>query len=662
MRVRPGTRIVWRDDDYEVIAVGPLAATLRSHDGGELEVSIDELNSSARYSQSELRGWSATAVLDYEEANGELRIWCDALGRLEGVSQRHGALSRAIAAEAERVGDRLGRPVSTRTVWRKLRAFKEEGPAGVMDQRSQSARTSRAVDARVVEVLNTVLASRARASTVSKAVLMNRVADLVQRQFGDSVTMPSRATFYRLFEAEDRGRHSFGSAKTRESLALRPEGAFGGRPILRPGEHVQIDTTKLDVLVRIDESRIERPELTVMIDVATRSILAAVLRPVATKSMDLLVVLARALVPYGRRPEGARETRRLISTAWAEDALIDQDRYEHFRFQQPFIFPETITTDRGRTYLSAHFHAVCEQLGISLNPAAPYTPTDKAHIERTFGSIASLFLQYATGYVGRSTEYRGRDVDRSSDGILTIAQMQELLEDWVAVHWQTRPHDGLRDPLHPTIVLSPNEMCRAYRHVVPELHVALTREDFIALLPVVHRRINRYGVTIDHRVYDSKRLAEYRQRLSPVTNMRGRWPIRVDPYNLHVVWLEVDGEYIPLRWGNEIHDMPMAGEVWRHARHEYRERTSQDSEDSLSLVAAMRRFAEMGNARRAERVAARADASASDPMNLARDIEAGADRDIDDVAQVLSDETWPNTGGFELTSEDVDAVRWRLED
>lgn len=99
------------------------------------------------------------------------------------------------------------------------------------------------------------------------------------------------------------------------------------------------------------------------------------------------------------------------------------------------------------------------------------------------------------GYVGRSVEYPGKDVEAQSATLLTIAQMQELLEDWIAVEWQNRSHDSLRDPLHPTITLSPNEMCRAFRQVAPELHVPLTRDDFIGLLPLMHRRINRYGVT-----------------------------------------------------------------------------------------------------------------------------------------------------------------------
>lgn len=663
MNVKAGGRIVWRGRTYEVVMVNPLAAAIRDEEGVEAEVSLDELSQTAEPADAVLPGRLMDVSALESESSAEYDVWRTAVERLRTVSADGGVTRQMVAEEAERISQELKRPIGVRTVYRRLRAFRELGDAGLLDGRMSGLRARRGnnVDPRVTEAINTVLASRKRSSTISKSVLLEQVTRLVRKEFGEDVAVPSRATFYRILDSEDRGRFSFGSAKTRESLALAPDREFGRRTALRPGEQVQIDTTRLDVMVRVDEVTIGRPELTIMLDVATRSILAAVLRPEGTKSMDLVVVLARALVPYGRRPDGARETRQLVSTAWAEEALIEQEKFERLREAQPFIFPETITTDRGRNYLSRHFCAACETLGISLITSAPHTPTDKPHVERTFESIASLFLQWALGYVGRSVEHRGRDVESQSEQLLTIAQMQELLEDWVAVEWQNRSHDGLRDPLHPKIALSPNEMCRAFRHIVPELHVPLTRDDFIALLPVVQRRINRYGVTIDHRVYDSKRLAEYRRRQSPVKSKQGKWPIRVDPYNLHVVWLEADGEFIPLRWTNDVHEMPMLGDVWRFARDAYR--TGAAREDTRELVEAMRRFAADGNPKAAARKRARSAAVAADPMNLTSATRSFAD-DVEEqqIVDAESIDAWPHNGGFALTNDDIDEVRRRLEE
>ena len=663
MKVAAGEEIRWKGETFRVVVVRPLAVELRDNDGDTIEVDLDEVQRHTEHAQGSVLPAAKLSWLE-DDLHSDLRQWVEAIERIEGAAR--GQRDDVIEQEVASLSRGLGKSVSVRTVERKLSAYRRDGVAGLADGRKGASRPS--VDTRVVEAINVVLARQSRASTRSKSVALDEIAHYVRKEFGDEVELPSRATLYRVLESEEVGRHSFGSAKTRESLSLQPDRAFGFRSALRPGEQVQIDTSPLDVMVRIDEATIGRPELTILLDVATRSILAAVLRPGGTRSMDLVVVLARALVPYSHRPEGIRETRRLISTAWADEALIDQERLERLRDAQPFIFPETITTDRGKNYLSKHFRAVCERLGISMITAAPHTPTDKPHVERTFESITTLFQQYVKGYVGRSAEHRGRDVGAQSEELLSIAQMQELLEDWIAVEWQNRSHDSLRDPLHPTISLSPNEMCRAFRHVAPELHVPLTNDDYIAMLPITYRRVNRYGVTIDHRVYDSARLAHIRRRESPLPSKKGRWPVRVDPYNLHVVWLEADGEFIPLRWANDVHAMPMLGDVWRHARDEYRNKDdAQDQADRRHLVDAMKTFAKQGNPekpkRRAARQRARAKAVAADPMNhtSVRNTVADEPAPAEDAPPEATKESWPHRGGFELIQDPMDEVRWRLE-
>lgn len=663
MNATAGTAISWGGVTYTVVAVMPSEVLLRDPDGADIRVALDELNRAAT-PVGEPKVPVPAALASHAALPRDAALWQEALERII-TGDDDSTIEKLVSREREWVGRELGRVVARSTMYRKLAAYRTNGLAGLVDKRRSRASES-SVDPRVVEILNDVLASRSRSSTVSRSIVIDDIVRRVRARYGDEVSVPSRSTLYRVLDAEDRGRHTFGSAKTRETLSLQPQRDFVGRVALRPGEQVQIDSTPLDVMVRIDEATIGRPDLTIMIDVATRSVLSAVLRPEATKSMDLVVVLARALVPYARRPQGARETRRFISTAWAEEMLIEQDRFERLREAQPFIFPETITTDRGRNYLSAHFRSACQTLGISLITSAPHTPTDKPHVERTFESIASLFLQHVRGYVGRSVEYRGKDVEAQSSTLLTIAQMQELLEDWIAVEWQNRSHDSLRDPLHPTIALSPNEMCRAFREVAPELHVPLTRDDFIGLLPVLHRRINRYGVTINHRVYDSNRLAEFRRRQSPSKLQKGRWAIRIDPYNLYTVWLDLDGEYVPLIWTNRSLESPMLGDVWRHARDAYRAGAGRPALDTGDLTTAMRTFAAAGNPATSDRQVARQKAVAADPMNVtsalgdntATPVPAIDPPDVDDLDATdgTDDEPWPNRGGFTLIANEGSSI------
>jgi len=76
-----------------------------------------------------------------------------------------------------------------------------------------------------------------------------------------------------------------------------PAGPFGVTVASRPGELVQIDTTPLDVMAVLDDGVVGRVELTIALDLATRSICAAMLRPHGTKAVDASLLLARTLVP-----------------------------------------------------------------------------------------------------------------------------------------------------------------------------------------------------------------------------------------------------------------------------------------------------------------------------------------------------------------------------
>lgn len=89
------------------------------------------------------------------------------------------------------------------------------------------------------------------------------------------------------------------AATTRLSV---PNGVGGTVLAARPGELVQVDTTPLDVLAVLDDGVVARVELTILVDLATRTICSGLLRPHGTKAVDASLLLARALVPEAMRP------------------------------------------------------------------------------------------------------------------------------------------------------------------------------------------------------------------------------------------------------------------------------------------------------------------------------------------------------------------------
>ena len=228
--------------------------------------------------------------------------------------------------------------------------------------------------------------------------------------------------------------------------------------------------------------------------------------------------------------------------------------------------PETIVCDHGRIFLSRTFEQSCASLGLSLQPAHLRAPTDKAIIEATFGAINTLFCQYVAGYTGRDVTRRGPSA--AAEACWSLAQLQDLLDEWIITGWQERPHDGLIGP-DTSRVLSPNEMYAVLVSAAGYLPIMLTGDDYIELLPSEWRTINEYGVRLDGRTYDSRALNPYRRQHSGVTARKGLWEVHYDPYDLSQIWIRNrrDGGWLRAAWTHlPMVTAPFADFTWRHAR------------------------------------------------------------------------------------------------
>lgn len=161
------------------------------------------------------------------------------------------------------------------------------GLLGLVDRRAMRPSTaSGRVDPRVVDAMREAIGQTKDASTRTAGFVLWRTALIIAETHGiGQVPVPSQRTLYRLFAKLSQGRHTTGTARARRSLAARPPGTFSELAALAPGELVQIDSAPLDVLVLLDDGVVGRVELTGMVDVATRSITAAILRP-STKAAD----------------------------------------------------------------------------------------------------------------------------------------------------------------------------------------------------------------------------------------------------------------------------------------------------------------------------------------------------------------------------------------
>ena len=287
------------------------------------------------------------------------------------LAQRERAKAAELAAQGHR-------DWSERTVRRWRERYEDRGLEGLVDARHDPRKSEAGrADERVVQALCQVIADATDQSTRTATFMMWKTGQLLAAEHGPgAVPLPSRATFFRLFSRLSQGQHTTGSARTRRSMASQPQRPYGTYTVLRPGQLMELDSTPLDIAVRLSRGMTGRVELTGLIDVATRTLSAGVIRP-TTKSVDASLLLARAVTPELMRPGWVEALRMSRSVLPYKNLLSIDERLEHAA-ARPVIVPEVIVFDQGSAFVSANFRAACRQLGIDLQPAHPGSPDREA--------------------------------------------------------------------------------------------------------------------------------------------------------------------------------------------------------------------------------------------------------------------------------------------
>ncbi|MEU3975502.1 Mu transposase C-terminal domain-containing protein [Streptomyces bacillaris] len=578
--LRPGDWITYDGGDHQVVALAGTSVRLRSEDGAESVVLASFLMAAPDFSVTgtePLPGLEPSGLLAAlpEPVRDAARDWERHVvevvtglppGAEPGTSPRpeYAPASRSLVERAQAKADELG--VSLRTVQGRRARYAQQGLWGLVDQRAvrMSEATGRA-DARLVAAIREALDAETSTSTGTRSRLILRVVKMVEATHGEGVVpLPSKNTFYKLIDALSTGRHTFGSAVTRRQTANRPQGPFTPTFADRPGEQVQIDSTPLDVMVVLDSGLTVRADLTIAVDVATRTIYAAVLRPVGTKAVDASLLLARMLVPEPMRP-GWSASLRMAASRMPHRRLLNVDARMEQAAARPVIVPDTVVIDGGKVFISDTFIRACDRLGISVQRARPRTPTDKAIVEATFSAINSLFVQHLAGYTGANVSRRGDRVEERA--VWTIPDLQELLDEWILAGWQARPHDSLRDPFRPKKSVSPNDKYTSLVAACGYLPLVLRGEDYLELMPVAWRAVNDYGIRISYRTYDCAELGPYRRQHSGITAKRGLWEVHYDPYDLSQVFVRTQQGWITVPWVHlPLVNGPFADFTWQHAR------------------------------------------------------------------------------------------------
>jgi len=415
--------------------------------------------------------------------------------------------------------------VSERTIERWISGYRSAGVAGIADSRLLRKRQS-GVDPRWDAMCVRVLDELVNASTPTRNVVIDRVNRNVESEYGPGeVRIPSPSTAHRRLAVLSNGRHAFGSAKNRRSIANRPSGVYGRLRATRPGEFVVLDTTPLDVFAMEPVTLRWLPvELTVAMDVFTRCVVGAQLTPLSTKARDVANVLYQAVTPGIPNADG---TAQWPFHGIPRSLMIESSSPSDNTSLLSGCAPETIVVDHGKQYLSEHVIGACARLGISIQPAIARKPTDKPMVERFFRTLRQSLLQHLPAYKGPDVYSRGENVER--DAFYYMTELEHIIREWIGSVYHHTKHDGLCIPSLPAERFSPIEMYEIGLARSGSLTLPSRADLVYELLKVEWRTIQHYGVEVNGQRYDGEALNGFRNRKSPYHGANtGLWPISID--------------------------------------------------------------------------------------------------------------------------------------
>lgn len=367
---------------------------------------------------------------------------------------------------------------------------------------------------------------------------MNRFKRRVQNRLDaahgkGTVPVPAMTTFRRWVEAILPGLYTTGSAVTRRTADNRPRDSYEAVTASRVGEVVMLDTTPLDVLCYDPVEDITYTvELTIAIDVASRSILAWRFKPKGTKAADAGALIGDAMTPEPMRPGWPDRLRHSFLKLACEPMLSLDERFAAGA-ARPVVFPEKIIIDHGKAFASQAVKDACRRYGISIQDARAYRPTDKPQVEAAFRTIRSNFSQHIAGYKGYKVDQRGRQAERHARW--TLSDIEFFSAEYIDVY-QRLHHTGLVLPGFPNMKLSPNDAYRILVHKSGYVACPTDPNLYLELLPVEWLTIQHYGIQFNYLQYRAPVIRRLAGVKSPYLEMGGKWPIRVDPSDITQVY------------------------------------------------------------------------------------------------------------------------------
>jgi putative transposase len=284
-----------------------------------------------------------------------------------------------------------------------------------------------------------------------------------------------------------------------------------------PLEIVQVDHTRVDVFV-VDETHreaIQRPWLTLLIDVATRVVTGYYLTLEAPSSMSVAMALQHAVLPKEK---------------WLVELGITAPWPVHG-------LPETLHMDNAKEFHAKALRRGADEYGIGLRYRPVATPNYGGHIERLIGTMMGE-VHLLPGTTFSNIREKGR-YDSERHATMTLKE----LDHWLAIQIVGKYHHAIHRTLGRPPLAVWNE--RMADGTINQRLPADAEHFYCDLLPYEERCIRRDGIHLFGIRYWDNVLTFWAGRSSRAFTMR------YDPRDLSRIFVQSpEGEFWPVRYAH----------------------------------------------------------------------------------------------------------------
>ncbi len=448
-----GARCRWRDREVVVEKLDTERAAIRM-DGstGVRLVKPEELEPLPEERDYEEHGLMSISEEDWNDA--KLRA-----EELEKICKLESGISEAITAAADRL------KISSRQLWRLYEIFKSNPSVSAMLRlrcgRKQSARMLGPAREDLIRDCIDRHYLKPEKPTLAK------LYEAIESEFAKAgLKLPSRrAIKLRVDDVDLKVR--LRRREGRKQAAEACDGVPGHVKVSRPFERVEIDHTRVDVILRADTAAREvvgRPWLTLAVCVKTRMIVGFYLSFEPPSAASVAMCLAMAGVP---------------KADWLKATGVEGN--------WPAVgIPEEIWVDNALEFRSMALKRGCEQHMIKLCFRPVGSPQVGGTIERLIGTMMGM-VHLLPGTTQSSVVDKG-DYDAESRAVMTLSEFVAWFTEQVVTQYHLRPHRILG--------VSPLQMWeQATRQHQPKLPRD-AREYYVSFLPAQTRKLTRTGVQI----------------------------------------------------------------------------------------------------------------------------------------------------------------------